>query len=56
MYVTKLGWGVNATSKKGEQDNAISNQHWVCKFEEIGYASKQKRGNYCALSHELMGG
>ena len=40
MYVTEgRGGGLNATLKKKhrEQDYAISNQHWVCKFEEMGW-------------------
>ena len=38
MYLTKVGGGVDATLKKQqnrEQDYAISNQHWVCKVEEM---------------------
>ena len=31
MYVTKGGGAYR------EQDYAISNQHWVCEFEEIGW-------------------
>ena len=60
MYVSKGGRGrVNVTLKKKhrEQDYAISNQHWVCKFEEMGWDMfLRKKGNYCALSHKLMGG
>ena len=40
MYVTK-GGGVNATLTKKHRVQyyavAISNQHWVCKFEERGW-------------------
>ena len=40
MYVCDFAGGVNAALKKlkdREQDCAILNQHWVCKFEEMGW-------------------
>ena len=41
MYVHVCDYGgINTTLKKKkhrEQDYAISNQHWVCKFEEMGW-------------------
>ena len=40
MYVAKGGGGGakrDFEKKHREQDYAISNQHWVCKFEEMGW-------------------
>ena len=40
MYVTKRGGGglnVNLKKKHRELDYAISNQYWVCIFEEMGW-------------------
>ena len=38
MYLTGGGGGIrNFKRRKRDQDYAISNQHWVCKFEEIGW-------------------
>ena len=44
MYVTKGGGGERGgggkrdfEKKNREQDYAIPNQYWVCKFEEMGW-------------------
>ena len=45
MYVSDWGGGGKRDfeRKNRDRDYAISNQHWVCKFEEMGYVSKNKK-------------
>ena len=60
MWLCGLGReGGNAALKKKQirnQDFAISNQHLVCKFEEVGwdiYIFKKNPGTLFALPHKL---
>ena len=51
------GGGKRDLKKHREQNYAISSQHWVCKFEEMGWDMfLRKKGIFCALSHKLIGG
>ena len=61
MCLCGLGRGGSAALKKKKQirkqDFAISNQHLVCKFEEVGWdihVSKKNPGKLFALPHKLV--
>ena len=56
-YVNLLGGGFNESIKKHRgQDYAISNQHLVCNFEDMGWDMflRNHMGIYCALPHILV--